>query len=187
MTIETETHKKLYQTNDASQSESIVPAYVPVHALKKHNSRIASIVCVTAMIFFSIILLVLSIISIRCVRETTECNACAGLLTNIVCTNIDCKLFFDVYCESGSISGGQTMITIDLSSANNYTLNNTYDIYPDCSNTSDDNFSLDPTYYSYCAQKSFILMVLPFLILFVLIVFIFICIFLCLNHCDSHR
>lgn len=88
----------------------------------------------------------------NCRTETAECDVCTGLLTNIVCSDIDCNLFFNVYCAGSSSE--QTMITTNSSLVNNYTLNNTYDIYPYCGVANDNNFSLEPTYYSYCEQSN---------------------------------
>jgi hypothetical protein len=75
------------------------------------------------------------------------------------------------------------MITTSSLLVNNYTMNNTYDIYPYCSgasNTGDNNFSLDPTYYSYCAQ-SYVLNILAFLTLFIIVLFFIDCIFTCIT------
>lgn len=137
-----------YETKDQSDN------YKTIKSQNKYYSSFCrffyylnSIICIGSVIIIAVCLILFMIYDCH-TTSTAECESCTGLLSNKIC-NLDCIMFFDIYCENGT-RDNTMIITTNTSIAENYTINNVYYVYPYCEYSTDTSYSFEPTYYEYC-------------------------------------
>lgn len=70
------------------------------------------------------------------------CDQCQGLLTNVSYNTANCNLFFEIYCDNHKTDS--VVISTSIANCSAYTINQTYDVYEICDNSSS-GWNLIPT------------------------------------------